>query len=111
MFPTTAAAVWLPYISSRGSDLLALGSSSQATLYGWRGVFSPVQSVPANGVTGFTAFSPAAGDDFLVVANGGTPGNREIDSQVYMITEEEELVMVSILQPHIVYYVDVILGE
>ena len=57
-----------------------------------------MQSVPTNGVIGFTAL---AGDDILVVANGGHPGNREIDTQVYGITEEEELVMVSILQPHI----------
>lgn len=99
VFPTTAASVWFPYISSHGNNLLALGSASQAVLYGWRGVFSPVWSIPADGVTGFTAFSPAAGNDILVVANGGTPGNREVNSEVYRITEEEELVLVSISHP------------
>lgn len=94
VFPTSSANVWFSYISSLRREFLALGTASQTVLYGWRGVFAPVQGVPANGVTGFTAFSPAAGEDILVVANGGSPGSREIDSYVYRITAEETLTMV-----------------
>lgn len=94
VFPTSSASVWYSFASSGNDEFLALGSASRVMLYGWRGVFTPIQDVPANGVTGFTAFSAAAGEDILVVANGGTPGIREIASQVYRITAEEELTMV-----------------
>ena len=95
VFATTLARVWYSFSTSNGDTFLALGTATQAVLFGWRGVFTPVQTLPANGVTGFTAFSPAAGVDVLVVANGGTAGNREVHSQVYMFTAREELTLVS----------------
>ena len=94
VFATSSARVWHSFLSSNGDSFLVLGTSSQLVLYGWRGVFSPLQVLPANGVTAFTAFSPASGVDILVVANGGTLGNRETNSYVYRLTETEELTMV-----------------
>ncbi len=55
----------------------------------------PVQSLPADGVTGFTQFATSLGDDILVVANGGSEGNREIESRVYRLTDDNQLMMVS----------------
>lgn len=88
------ASVWYSFVSSDGGMFLALGSASQAVLYAWRGVFTPVQVLPGNAVTGFASFS-ASGEDVLVVVNGGTPGNREVDSHVYRFTSSEELTLVS----------------
>lgn len=77
-----------------GEELfLVLGGVSEVVLYGWRGVFTPIQTLPASGVTGFTAFT-TGGDDMVVVANGGTSGNREITSHVYRLTASQELTMV-----------------
>lgn len=94
VFSTASAGVWYSFVSSSNADFLALGTASQVVLYGWRGVFTPVQVVSADGVTAFTAFSPASGEDILVVANGGAPGSREISSHVYRLTATEELSLV-----------------
>ena len=80
--------------NSNSEQFLALGSSSQAVLYGWRGVFTPVQTVPANGVTAFASFTSATGEDIVIVANGGREGEREIASLVYRLTANEQLSMV-----------------
>ena len=95
VFNTTSASV---AYSFAGNDnlFLVIGSSTDAVLYGWRGVFTPIATLTANGVTGFTAFSVAGGDIVLVMTNGGTSGNRETFSIVYRVTATEEIIMVCV---------------
>lgn len=98
VFDTSSASVAYSFVGSSSSELfLALGSTSEAVLYGWRGVFTPIHTLSANGVTGFTAFPTLGAEDILVVANGGTSGNRETDSHVYRLAATEELIMVKVL--------------
>lgn len=95
IFSTSSASVSYSFIhGSSGEMFLALGTASEAVLYSWRGVFTPIHTLSANGVTGFATFPGAEGEDILVVANGGTPGNRETASHVYRLTGTEELTMV-----------------
>ena len=82
------------FVSSTREQFLALGSSSEAVLYGWRGVFTPLQTLTANGVTAFASFTSATGEDIVIVANGGRDGQREIASHVYRLTANEQLSMV-----------------
>lgn len=103
VFNTSSATEWFSFVGSSGEPFLALGSASEVVLYGWRGVFAQIDSVSANGVAGFTAFTPAAGKDILVVANGGTEGNREIVSHVYRLTAAQELTLVRQRKSHLYY--------
>ena len=57
-------------------------------------MFTPVQTLSANGVVAFATITPADGESVLIVANGGAPGNREILSHVYRFTGTDQLTMV-----------------
>lgn len=104
VFNTSSASVWFFFIASSGAQLLMLGSGSQTELYGWRGVFTPVQTLPGNGVVAFASFSTAQGEDIVVVANGGSQGAREVSSAVYRLTITEQLVMVILVFTCVIYY-------
>ena len=91
---TSSADLWYSFSTAFGRLFLALGSGSQAVLYGWRGVFVPVQTLTTNDASGFTYISPSRGVDLLVVTNRGSRTNREINSHVYRFTQEEQLSLV-----------------
>ena len=94
VFNSSSATVWFFFVASNSGEFLVLGSGSQAVLYAWRGVFTPVQTLTANGVTAFASFTPVVGEDIFVVANGGREGARETSSFVYRLTTSGQLSMV-----------------
>ena len=90
----SSANVWFSFLRSTEEVFVVLGTSTEVRLYGWRGVFTVVQTLASNGVTGVTHFAPTLGDDILVVVNGGSPGDRETMSYVYRLSNTEELTVV-----------------
>ena len=64
-------------------------------------VFS--QALSTNGATAFTSLSVAGGRSLLVVANGGSPGNREVNSVVYEFVGEEQVQVVSSTNTQLLY--------
>ena len=55
--------------------------------------FHPVQTLSVSGASSFT-FLSVGDQDLLVVANGGSPGNREVNSSVYQLNNEGQLQLV-----------------
>ena len=92
---TTSAEKW--YQFSRGSkQYLVLASSSPAgnsVLFEWRGAFVPIQTLATVSATAAT-FLSIDGRDLLVISNGGSPGNKEVNSTVYEFTESGDLEVV-----------------
>lgn len=91
---TSSASLWYNFTRSSGEQFLVLGTDSQTVLYGFRGVFIPVQILAANGSSGFTAFSPRFGEDIFIAVDGGSEGNREMQSYVYRFTDNETVSLV-----------------
>ena len=89
------------FTTAFGGVFLVLASGSQAVLYGWRGIYVPVQTLTTNNASGFTYVSPASGMNLLVVTNRGSPTNREVNSYIYQFTQEEQLSLVRVV--HIKY--------
>lgn len=93
---TSSANLWYSFSTAFGRLFLALASGSQAVLYGWRGVFVPVQTLTTNNASGFAYASPSRGVDLLVVTNRGGHANREVNSHVYRFTQQEQLSLVRV---------------
>ena len=77
--------VWYQFLSAGGPPLLLAGTATNVVVYGWRGVVLPIQTLPGVGVAAIASFSPSAGVDVVVVANGGSAGARETSSHVYIL--------------------------
>lgn len=90
----SSSSIWFSFVSSTEQVFAVLGTSTEVVLYGWRGIFTAVQTLTGRGVTGITHFAPALGEDILVVVNGGSAGDRETMSNVYSLSSSEELTVV-----------------
>ena len=53
-----------------------------------------LQILSTVGASAFTFVSMAGGRDLLVAANGGSPGNREVNSIIYQFTSAGQLEVV-----------------
>ena len=93
---TSSADLWYAFSTAFGRVFLALASGSQAVLYGWRGIYVPVQTLNTNNASGFTYVSPTSGVNLVVVTNRGSPTNREVNSHVYQFTQPEQLSLVRV---------------
>ncbi len=88
--------VWYQFLSAGGPPLLLAGTATNVVVYGWKGVVLPIQTLPGVGVAAITSFSPYAGVDVVVVANGGSAGARETSSHVYILyNNTDQLSLVS----------------
>lgn len=53
-----------------------------------------LQILPATRVSAITSLSPQPGSDLLLVASGGSPGNRQLSVDVYRFTDPESVALV-----------------
>ncbi|XP_065175877.1 adhesion G-protein coupled receptor V1-like [Sycon ciliatum] len=71
-----------------GGSPVALPStnSAESALYYWDGQWLKLQSIAANGARAWISWIADSGDRFFAVANFGSPGRTEVQSQVFQMT-------------------------
>jgi G-protein coupled receptor 98 len=83
--------------SSRYLLLLSTATSGTSKLYLWKGTFVHVQDLSTNGASAADAYTTSDGRTLVAIANGGSDGNRVVNSNVYEV-RNSQLVQIQSVQ-------------
>ena len=75
--------------SSRYLLLLSTATSGTSKLYLWKGTFVHVQDLSTNGASAADAYTTSDGRTLVAIANGGSDGNRVVNSNVYEVRNSQ----------------------